>query len=227
MLVVEGLSKTFYSGFLRRTANQVLLDVSFRIKRGETLGLKGDSGCGKTTLARCILRLIPSNAGAVFLDGASVLDARGRALSRLRRKMQMIFQHPYSALDPRKTLKDSLLEGMIIHGMHDPETREERVMDLLGRTELHPEVLQRYPHEVSGGQLQRVVIARALSLEPTFLILDEPTSMLDISVQASILQLLKKLQTEMSLSYLFISHDSDVVDFMSHRISGMEKGRLL
>lgn len=226
MLTVRNLSKTFFHGLFRRQSNRVFSNLSFAIPGGETLGLVGGSGCGKSTVARCILKLIPADAGEVYLDADAVFTAEGAVLQALRRRMQIIFQHPYSALDPRMTLLRSMTEPMAIHHLYDEEERNSRVGELCRRVELHHELLNRYPHQVSGGQLQRAVIVRALALSPEFIIFDEPTSMLDISVQAAILRLLKELQNEFRLTYLFISHDIDVVKFMSNRIVRMDAGKI-
>ncbi len=227
MLTVKNLSKQFIHGVFRQRGHRVLSNLSFVIPTSETLGLVGDSGCGKSTAARCILKLIPADAGEVYWRTDAVLDAEGEALQALRRRMQIIFQHPYSALNPRMTLIQSLTEPMAIHQLYDEEERNSRVRELCRRMELHQELMDRYPHQVSGGQLQRAVILRALTLKPEFIIFDEPTSMLDISVQASILQLLKELQNVFRLTYLFISHDIDVVNFMSDRVARMEAGQIV
>lgn len=226
MIEVRGLSKTFVSGLFRRRKFTALQNVSLAIESGRTLGLVGHSGSGKSTLARCMTRLIPADCGAVLLDGEDVLAADSAGLKRMRRKIQIVFQHPYSALNPRRTLEASITEPLLLHGLGDRRGREEIVSRQLSLVSLHPEVLNRYPHQVSGGQLQRAVIARALCLDPSVLILDEPTSMLDISVQATILNLLQRLQRELGLTYLFITHDEKVVEFMSHSIVELEAGRV-
>jgi oligopeptide transport system ATP-binding protein len=206
--------------------------VSFKIQRGETLGVVGESGCGKSTVARCLLRLIKPTSGEIkyhFENGKSVdfLKARGHELHELRRHMQIVFQDPFSSLNPRMLVKDIIAEPLrtfrVVSGLNVLTT----VRRLLGLVGLGDEHLYRYPHEMSGGQLQRVCVARAIALEPEFLILDEPTSALDVSVQAQILNLLKKLQKELGLTYLFITHNLKVVDFLGDRIAVMYLGRIV
>jgi ABC-type glutathione transport system ATPase component len=226
MIEIRNLSKTFYTGLFKKQAHRVLEKVSMTIEDSRTVGLVGRSGSGKSTLARCILRLVPADEGEVLLNGEDVLKASPERLKQLRRQLQIIFQHPYSAFNPRQALRTSISEPMKLHRMPEYRQRDEEVARLLSLVNLHPEILDRYPHQVSGGQLQRAVIARALGLKPSFLVLDEPTSMLDISVQATILDLLGKLQQELGLSYLFISHDEEVVRFMSHAVATIEGGEI-
>lgn len=202
-------------------------DVSFTVFPGETLGLVGESGCGKSTLARAILHLIKPTAGEVVFDGEDVTALPSDRLRLLRREMQIIFQNPFSALDPRFSVGDAIMEPMLIH--KQPATRQsqrEEAVYLLERVGLTGEALKRYPHEFSGGQRQRVCIARALALRPKFIICDESVSALDVSVQAQVLNLLKELQTDFNLTYIFISHDLSVVKFMSDRILVMNRGRV-
>jgi peptide/nickel transport system ATP-binding protein len=202
-------------------------DVSFNVQEGETLGLVGESGCGKTTLGRTLLRLAPATDGEVIFDGRNVLDLAPDELKDLRRHMQIIFQDPYSSLNPRMTIGSAILEPMSVHGVYDNEKiRKERVMDLLSKVNMKPEHYHRYPHEFSGGQRQRICIARALALNPRFIICDESVSALDVSVQAQVLNLLIQLREEFKFTYIFISHDLSVVKFMSDRMVVMNKGKI-
>jgi len=200
--------------------------VTFKIRKGECLGVVGESGSGKTTLGRTILRLIEPTSGDVLFDGESILKFKGEKLREFRRRAQMVFQDPFSSLDPRMTIMDIILEGPRTHNMpiKDPE---EFVVKLLETVGLKREHLYRYPHEFSGGQKQRIAIARALALNPEFVVLDEPTSALDVSVQASILNMLKDLQRKFGLTYMFISHDLAVVKYMSDRIATMYVGKFV
>jgi peptide/nickel transport system ATP-binding protein len=236
LLRVSGLQKLFpiRKGFLKRTVGHVRAvdGVSFHIDEGETLGLVGESGCGKTTTARCILRAIEPTAGEVFMrvaDG-SVVDV-GRLpraeLRALRREMQMIFQDPFTSLNPRMTLLDLVGEPLLVHGLRSRREREERVADLLRRVGLRPEYMRRFPHAFSGGERQRIGIARALALRPRLVVADEPVSALDVSVQAQILNLLQDLQAELRLTYLFVAHDLSVVRHISNRVAVMYVGRIV
>ncbi len=202
-------------------------NVSFDIQAGETLGLVGESGCGKSTLACTLLRLIKPTAGSIMFAGQNIAWSSEKALRKLRRDLQIIFQDPYSALDPRMTIGDTLLEPLLIHSLEqDKRVHRQRIATLLERVGLAAESMNRYPHEFSGGQRQRICIARAIALNPRFIICDESVSALDVSVQAQVLNLLKELQSEFGLTYLFISHDLSVVKFMSDRIIVMNKGRI-
>jgi oligopeptide/dipeptide ABC transporter ATP-binding protein len=213
--------------FGRRTSVVQALDrVSMTIERGQTVGVVGESGCGKTTLGRCALRLIPSTAGEVWIDGENILEMDGEELRTRRQNMQMIFQNPYSSLDPRQSVHNLVAEPLVTHtDLRGPELTA-RVLDLLQRVGLHEDQIYRFPHEFSGGQLQRIAVARALALNPKFLVLDEPSSALDVSVQASILNLLQELQVELVLTYMFISHDLSVVEYLSDEIVVMYLGRV-
>ncbi|MCD6515109.1 MAG: ABC transporter ATP-binding protein [Candidatus Odinarchaeota archaeon] len=200
--------------------------VTFEIKKGETFGVVGESGSGKTTLGRVILRLIEPTDGHVYFEGEDIFKLKGKKLLEFRRKAQMVFQDPFSSLDPRMTIFQIIMEGPITHGMKidDPE---EFVVSLLRKVGLERVHLHRYPHEFSGGQKQRIAIARALSLNPEFIVLDEPTSALDVSVQAQILEMLRDFQREFKFTYMFISHDLSVVKYMSDRIAVVYLGQIV
>ncbi len=218
------------TGLLQRVTGHVKAvdGVSFEIGKGETLGLVGESGCGKTTVGRAILRLIPTTAGSVIFDGTDMLAARGAVLKGLRRNMQIIFQDPASSLNPRMRIGTILAEPLLVHGLvTDKAELRERVANLLVRCGMPKAAADRYPHEFSGGQRQRIGIARALSLEPKFIVCDEPTSALDVSIQAQIINLLMDLQSEFGLSYLFISHDMSVIQHVCRRIAVMYKGKIV
>ena len=202
-------------------------DVSFEVFPGETLGLVGESGSGKTTIGRSILRLIEPTSGSVEFNGVDLLKLNATELRHMRRQIQIIFQDPYSSLNPRQTIGQLLMEPMQVHGLHGNDTnRKHKVLELLQRVNLLPEHFNRYPHEFSGGQRQRVVIARALALEPQFIICDESVSALDVSVQAQILNLLRQLQQDLGLTYIFISHDLSVIKHISDRIMVINKGQI-
>ena len=201
--------------------------VSFSIREKETLGVVGESGCGKTTLGRCILRLIKPDSGEVYFKNVNIMSLKGKDLKNVRRKMQIVFQDPYSSLNPRMTVRELVSEPLLVHKLAEGKEREERTIELLNMVGLSEEFLNKYPHELSGGQRQRVTIARALASNPEFLVLDEPTSSLDVSVGAQILNLLKRLQQELGLTYMFISHNFYVVRFMSNRIAVMYLGKIV
>lgn len=231
LLVVNDVYKWFpiKSGLLSRTEGYVRAvdGVSLQVSKKETFGLVGESGCGKTTLARAIMRLTPVTKGSVVFEGTDITRLKGSKLKRFRRKMQIIFQDPYASLDPRQSVKSTLTEPMTIHKLAsraDAREAAARLIDLVG---LNPDHLERFPHEFSGGQRQRIAIARALAVEPEFILLDEPTSSLDVSVQAQILNLLRDLQNELGLTYLIISHNLSVIRYMCHRIAVMYLGRVV
>lgn len=204
----------------------VVDDISLSIERGETLGVVGESGSGKSTVARMVLGLIEPTSGEVFFDGQPI-TVRGRQMRALRRRIQPVFQDPYAALNPRMRVEQILTEPLLIHEKHSRTKRHERCLELLGAVGLESSALMRYPHEFSGGQRQRINIARALMLRPELLVLDEPISALDVSVGAQIVNLLRELQRDFSLTYLFISHSMPMVQYLATRIAVMQGGKLV
>jgi peptide/nickel transport system ATP-binding protein/oligopeptide transport system ATP-binding protein len=206
---------------------QALDNVSFTIKEGETLGMVGESGCGKTTVGRTMLRLTEPTAGSVFYGDTDVFKLRGRELKEMRRNMQIIFQDPYASLDPRVPIGDSVMEGLRIHNIGTPKERWELVLETLKKVGLEEYHARRYPHEFSGGQRQRIGIARALALKPRFIVCDEPVSALDVSIQSQVLNILKDLQQEFKLTYLFIAHNLSVVEHISNRVAVMYLGKMV
>lgn len=217
-------------GLLSRTiANVKAVDgVSIGVRRGEILGLVGESGSGKTTLGRTILRLVNPTKGEIFYQGTNITKLRGRKLQQFRRRMQIVFQDPYASLDPRQTVRSTLIEPMKIHHtVHNNKEANQAAEKLIETVGLNPDHLARFPHEFSGGQRQRIAVARALAVNPEFVLLDEPTSSLDVSVQAQILNLLKRLQVEYHLTYLFISHNLSVIRHMCNRVAVMYLGRIV
>jgi oligopeptide/dipeptide ABC transporter ATP-binding protein len=228
---VEGLYKYFpiKAGLLQRTVAQVQAvdDVSFTIERGQTVGLVGESGCGKTTTGRLLLRLVEPTKGRLVFDGRDITNIPYDEMKRLRGEMQIIFQDPYASLNPRLPVGDIIGEGLFNLGMHKSSEREARVADMLERVGLRKYYINRYPHEFSGGQRQRIGIARALVLRPRFVVADEPVSALDVSIQSQVLNLLKDLQDEFNLTYLFISHNLQVVQHVSDKVGVMYLGKLV
>ncbi|HYX42663.1 MAG TPA: dipeptide ABC transporter ATP-binding protein, partial [Pyrinomonadaceae bacterium] len=201
--------------------------VTFEIYKGETLGLVGESGCGKSTVGRCLLRLIEPTRGTIEFENKNVLQLKGSDLRALRREMQIIFQDPYASLNPRMRVRDIVAEPLVIHGIGDRREQRARVAELLTKVGLDPDYMTRYPHEFSGGQRQRIGIARALALQPKLIVADEPVSALDVSVQAQVVNLLADLQSEFQLTYLFISHGLAVVEHISTRVAVMYLGRIV
>jgi oligopeptide/dipeptide ABC transporter ATP-binding protein len=231
LLEVRGLKKHFplYKGVFSRVSGQVYAvdGVSFHIDRGETLGLVGESGCGKSTVGRTLLKLLEPTEGTILVHGENITDLDAAQMLPYRRQMQMIYQDPYASLNPRMSAGEIVGEPLIIHRIATARERRERVAQLFERVGLRPELVDSYPHEFSGGQRQRIGIARALSLSPELIVSDEPVSALDVSIQAQIINLLMDLQDELKLSYLFVAHDLAVVEHISDRVAVMYLGRIV
>jgi oligopeptide transport system ATP-binding protein len=231
LIEVENLVMYFpvTAGIFRRKVADVKAvdDVSFFIKKGETLGLVGESGCGKTTTGQCILQLYEVTGGRVLFNGKNLVGMKPQELRRMRRHMQLIFQDPFASLDPRMTAEDIIGEPLLIHSMAKGNSYRQQVNELLRMVELEPYMADRYPHEFSGGQRQRIGIARALALRPDFIVCDEPVSALDVSIQAQIVTLLMRLREELDLTYLFIAHDLSVVRNISDRVAVMYLGKIV
>jgi oligopeptide/dipeptide ABC transporter ATP-binding protein len=231
VIEVKGLKKHFpiHKGFFSRVAGQVYAvdGVSFHINRGETLGLVGESGCGKSTVGRTLMKLLEPTDGRIEVNGEDITGLDTDAMMPYRRQMQMIYQDPYASLNPRMTVGDIVGEPMLIHRVAAGKERKDLVAALFERVGLRPELMSSYPHEFSGGQRQRIGIARALSLSPELIVGDEPVSALDVSIQAQIINLLMDLQDELKLTYLFVAHDLAVVEHISHRVAVMYLGRIV
>ncbi|MHB9146979.1 MAG: ABC transporter ATP-binding protein [Candidatus Amoebophilus sp.] len=232
LLEVKNLSKYFpiRGGILNKPVGAVhaVDNVSFSIKRGETLGLVGESGCGKSTLGKTLLRLIEPSAGQIIFDGVDITQLNTRDMRAIRQKIQLIFQDPYASLNPRMTVNAILSEPLKIHGLYTTlEEKNKRLYELLDYVQLPKEALNKYPHEFSGGQRQRICIARALAVKPQFIVCDESVSALDVSIQAQVINLLMDLQQELGLTYLFIAHDLKVVEFISHQVAVMYLGKIV
>jgi oligopeptide transport system ATP-binding protein len=231
LLVVRNLKKYFpiKRGVFQRVVGhvQAVDNVSFTVKRGETLGLVGESGCGKSTTGKAILQLDRPTAGEVFIDGQDLVKLKGEQLRQMRRKMQIIFQDPFASLNPRMNVGQIVGEPLEVHGVAKGKDKEERVKELLRVVGLNPQFMTRFPHEFSGGQRQRIGIARALALNPAFIVCDEPIAALDVSIQAQVVNLLKDLQGKFGLTYLFIAHDLSMVRHISDRVAVMYLGRIV
>ncbi|MFJ3956180.1 ATP-binding cassette domain-containing protein [Arthrobacter sp. NPDC090010] len=227
LLKVEKLNKSYGRGFSTKNRSQILHDVSFGLHRGQTLGLVGESGSGKSTTAACVMGLTGVDSGVIEFDGVDLTSLKKAEMRRMRRRIQMVFQDPNGSLDPRFTVSDLVEEPLVIHGVKDTAERSRRVGEALDRVGITAKQAERYPFAFSGGQRQRIAIARALVLEPELVVLDEPVSALDVSIQAQVLNLLSDLQDELGLTYLFIVHDLAVARLMSHRIAVMKAGRIV
>ena len=231
LLRVDDLVMHFpiYRGVIRRQVGAIRAvdGISFDVKRGETLGLVGESGCGKSTTGRTILQLYRPTAGSVHFEGVDLIHLKGEDLRQMRRKMQMIFQDPYASLNPRMTVADIVGEPLMVHNVATGKEIQERVQHLLELVNLNPSFAGRYPHEFSGGQRQRIGVARALALQPSFIVCDEPISALDVSIQAQVVNLLEELQTQFNLTYLFIAHDLSMVKHISDRVAVMYLGVII
>jgi len=230
-IVVDNLVKYFpvRGGVLKRVVDwvQAVDGVSFTVRKGETLGLVGESGCGKTTVGMTMLRLTEPTSGRVLIDGVNIYDLDRQGMKAIRRQAQIIFQDPYASLNPRKPIGDSILDGLNIHKIGTPEERRQIMLDLLRKVGMEEYHSRRYPHEFSGGQRQRIGIARALALKPAFIVCDEPVSALDVSIQSQVLNLLQDLQEEFNLTYLFVAHNLSVIEHISNRVAVMYLGKVV
>ncbi len=225
LLSVYSLTKSYRTGLWGKKKKRVLDDISFTLHRGEILGLTGASGSGKSTLIRCIMGLIPADCGQILLNGTDLLKLHPYEMQKKKREMQMVFQNPVSALNPRMTIRESMEEPIRIHGLSE-QTKEE-IPEILEKFRLKKNLLDRYPHQLSGGELQRICLGRLLLLRPQLLLLDEPTSMLDVSVQAQIISILCEIKKEYPISLLFVSHDLSLLKAVCNRIGVMRQGRLV
>ena len=225
VLAVKSLYKSFKTGLFHEIRKPVLEDISFDVQEGEILGMTGASGSGKSTLIRCIMRLIPVDSGQIVLNGTNLLQLSSREMQETRKEMQMVFQNPVSALNPRKSIRASMEEPFRIHAL--PGNPHTEITEIFTKLRLRRELLERYPHQVSGGELQRICLGRMLLLRPKLLLLDEPTSMLDVSVQAQIISILREIRKEYPMTLLFVSHDLSLLKAVCDRIGVMRQGRLL
>ena len=227
MLEMRNLIKVFFQGNILRKRQTIIHGVNLSIAKGETLGIVGQSGAGKSTLGKLAVRLLEPTDGQLLFEGTDITHATERNLRRLRTKMQIVFQHPQSSLHPKKKMVDLIKEPLRLHALVENSREDEAVEEILLRVGLNADILDRYPTEVSGGEIQRIVIARVMVLQPRFMILDEPTSMLDVSVQANILHLIMELQKKTNMSYMFISHDMRIIQKLCDRVAVMEQGRII
>lgn len=227
MIEFDGITKVYTKGFLRREKTVAVNDVSLSIKKGETLGLVGESGSGKSTLGRIALRLIEPTSGKVSFDGIDLTGLSGKELRKIRPRMQILFQDPDTSLDPRMTIRECVAEPLEIGKRAGPDEMEDRILGLLEEVGLQSDLIDRYPFEISGGQKQRVALARVLSLNPEFIVADEPTAALDLSVQAQVLSLIKSIQKKSNLTLLLISHDLQIIGQMSDSVAVMHHGSIV
>ena len=231
LIEIKNLEKIYsaQNSFLapKKEANHVLHNINLNIQKGEIVSLVGESGCGKTTLANCILKLIEPSSGEILFQGADILKFNKKETFEYRKKIQMIFQNPYSSLNPKMKIKDTLLEPLIIHKIKSKDEREQRIKEIIDLTGISFDDLKKYPHEFSGGQRQRIAIARALILKPEFIVADEPVSALDVSICAAIINMLLELRQKLNLTILFISHDLNLVRYLSDEIAVMNEGRIV
>jgi len=230
LIEVKNLKKWFMTGgvrFGKKEAVRAVDDVSFSIKRGEVLGLVGESGCGKTTCGKVILKILDPTAGNIYFDGHDITHLKRREMKQFRKRMMIIYQDPFGSLDPRMTIRKTIAEPMVVHNIIPKKKKEERVVEIMSKVGLTPDQMNRYPHEFSGGQRQRIGIARALATNPDFIVADESVSALDVSIQAQILNLLQDLQKEFKITLLFIAHDLSVIKHISDRVAVMYLGKIV